>query len=680
MRSEQAIFDDLAALCSSPGFIHAIVTVCIRDNYVSFEGELRIEDMDSMFSMSRLVRTEVTTLIGLMMRAPVDFSIPAPEVLSDYILKAETLLQEMHNAMKNACADAIVAESATGSDIDPLTLGECLREPIFYGGEAAYTFQYRDLAPRKYKDDVAWLKRNKGVDLEIGREICQSLCKLLDERLTETLMDLADKPVAEWATLSGFTFSCRELATQTGYSVESVKAIIEIFTVPENERNATFTSLHAFNSAYAYPIIRRDSDEFVLLQHYGICEALYETPFYWMCADKAYVSTAFHHRGEFTERFSNKRLTDIFGTGHVFQNVEILKTRGKVLGEIDVLVLFGDRAVVLQAKSKKLTLEARKGNDLRLQDDFKAAVQESVDQAFTCAELLGDPSIILRSRDGKTIQLAEPPKTIFPMSVVADNYPALAFQVHQFLKTNSNEQVTLPLVLDIFALDMITEMLASPLRFLSYLSFRARFGKNLMMTHERVLLSYHLKYNLWVESDFDLVWLGDDISSHLDIAMAVRRDGISGAATPDGILTRIEGTPLAKILSDIESAPNPVAIDFGLMLLELNENTVWTINEHIAQILARTAIDGCLHDVVIGISSASVGLTIHCSRLADSEAAIELQFWCEMRKYSQKASRWFGLAIRPDGSIQLVVELTGDWEYDEEMERALASIQQITNS
>ena len=45
--------------------------------------------------------------------------------------------------------------------------------------------------------------------------------------------------------------------------------------------------------------------------------------------------------------------------------------KGKKVGEIDVLVIFGDRAIVLQAKSKRLTLEARKGNDNQIKDDFK---------------------------------------------------------------------------------------------------------------------------------------------------------------------------------------------------------------------------------------------------------------------------------------------------------------------
>ena len=239
----------------------------------------------------------------------------------------------------------------------------------------------------------------------------------------------------------------------------------------------------------------------MLFDQHALTEALYETPFYRMCADKAYSAIALKHRGEFTESFAAERLRRVFGDGRVFQNVEIVRLKGKSLGEIDVLVLFGNRAIVLQAKSKKLTLPARKGNDLQLKADFKAAVQDAVDQAIACAELLGDPSVSLRCRDGTTVPLAERPRTVFPVSIVADHYPALAFQARQFLRANSNEQIAAPLVTDVFALDEITEMLTSPLRLVSYLSFRARFGDKLMITHEHAVLSFHLRRSLWLKSD-----------------------------------------------------------------------------------------------------------------------------------------------------------------------------------
>ena len=237
----------------------------------------------------------------------------------------------------------------------------------------------------------------------------------------------------------------------------------------------------------------------LLQYYYGISEAMYESPFYWMCEDKMYAPTAFRHRGEFTETYSAERLKHVFGPERVFQNVELIKSKKEVLSEIDVLVLFGDRAIVLQAKSKRLTLEARKGNDLQLKDDFKKAVQSAVDQAVVCAELLGDKSVTLRTKNGREIFVSDRPRTIFPVTTVSDHYPALTFQARQFLNFKSNDQIVQPLAMDIFALDAITEMLTSPLRLLSYFNHRAQFGDKLVTTHEHMPLSYHLKRNLWLE-------------------------------------------------------------------------------------------------------------------------------------------------------------------------------------
>ena len=85
MRSEQEIFDDLAVLCSPQGFIHAVAFICFRDTIVSYSDELKAEDMAQLFLKSRLLRTEVTTLTGLMMRSPIDFILPTPEAISGYI-------------------------------------------------------------------------------------------------------------------------------------------------------------------------------------------------------------------------------------------------------------------------------------------------------------------------------------------------------------------------------------------------------------------------------------------------------------------------------------------------------------------------------------------------------------------------------------------------------------------
>ena len=673
-RSEQAIFDELAGLCVSPGFVHAIAVLCWRDVVVRFSDEVVGGDIAQMPTPSSLIRTEITTLIGLMMRGPIDFAAPEPQTLSGYLERSEQLLAELHQAMLQPAMGILRTQGNRPADVNPFSSGQFLREAIFYGAESAYPFQYCDLAPRKYEGDARWLVTNRGLDLEVGRQLCRGIGEVLGERLLATADSLRDRPPAEWTILPGFMFSCEELAGRTGSSVGVVRAFLDAFTLPATERNKGFTSIGEFNSAYTYPLIRKNSSEYLLFQYFGMVEALYDVPFYWMNEDKEYSSTASVHRGNFVETFAAERLSAVFGKHRVYRNVEIKKSKSHTLAEIDVLVIFGDRVIVVQAKSKRLTLLARKGNDRALQQDFKGAVQDGVDQCMKCAKLLTDTSVVLQTRSGGPLELRARPRSVFPIALVADHYPALAFQARQFLTVEATEGIAAPIVIDVFALDSITEMLESPLRLLSYIDFRARFGDKLTANHENMLLSYHLSRNLWLGSHINLLWVQDEVSGGLDAAMYVRREGLPGAATPEGILTKFRGTWFGRIVREIENVADRSAIALGLLLLELSEETIEKLNGYVKEVLGRTVADGALHDVSIFISGASTGLTVHSSTLQAGESARRLASHCSLRKYRQRADRWFGVAVRQDGALTLVVEVTGEWEENVEMERVIEGL------
>ena len=106
----------------------------------------------------------------------------------------------------------------------------------------------------------------------------------------------------------------------------------------------------------------------------------------------------------------------------------------------------------------------------------------------------------------------------------------------------------------------------------------------------------------------------------------------------------------------------------------LSEETVETLNGHVKGVLERTAADGELHDVSIYISGASTGLTLHSSTLRPPKSAQRLAGHCDVRKYLQKAERWFGVALRPDGTVVLVVEMMGEWKRDMDMERIVVEL------
>lgn len=669
-RAEAEIFGDLELLCSSPGYIHTIAFFCHRDNMIRYKGEIKTENLWHLFSRNRLIRTEISTLIGLMLKHEISYEIPAPDVMESYINRTEQLLEELHRSLSAPFFAGLNEPKSVDGGFHPFSIGQALREPIFYGGESAYSFQYRDFAVRKYRRDDEWLQANMGFSLSAARDVVRAIGLLSEEKGITTIKAMMSSPPERRTILPAEEFTSREVANRARVDEAIVERILSAFAVPEGERNSGFTALNEFNIANAAPLLRR-GDKFILFQLYGFAEALYEAPFYWMGADKSYVDTAMRNRGLFTEEFSVERLAHVFGADHVHSNVNIVESKGRKVGEIDVLVIFGNRAIVLQAKSKRLTLEARKGNDGQIKNDFKMSVQDAYDQGLICAKSLLDHKHAFVDNQSRNIAVPEI-KEAYILCVVSDHYPALSFQVRQFLKVETSDAIPPPFVLDVFALDAMTEMLDSPLLLLSYIDRRVKYSDRLVSSHEMTILSYHIKRNLWLGGEYDLVMLEDDIAADLDVAMIARREGIPGKKTPEGILSGLRTTAAGKVIRQIEAMPDPNTIDFGFFLLTISGDSVVEISRGIDKLAAMARVDGRNHDMTLGFDTAATGLTVHCNDDSLREAVPRLEAHCHLRKYSRKARTWFGICIEPkDGSIKFGINLDFPWSKDDEMESAV---------
>lgn len=675
-RSEQEVFGALEYLCTAPGYVHVLAMLSFRDNLVLYPGELTSDALSASYAPERTIRTEFSTLLGLMLKHPVDFSLPAPAEMQRLADQTYALLQELHACLNQPMLAAVrraAQEAQAGlsrEEATPFLSGGVLREAIFYGGESAYSFQYAAFAVERYSGDDAWLWENKGFRIADGRAVAEALSRLANKNLQATLDQLPDLPPEQWTMLPGFTFTLDDIADAANIPPTIAASVLAAVTAPVAPTNAGFTSIGDFNLANACPILRAPSGDYVALQAYGVVEALYDSPYYWMAADKAYATTAFRHRGDFTEALIARRLAEVFGEANVHRGVNVVGN-GRRVGEVDVLVLFADRALVVQCKSKKLTLEARRGNDLQLRDDFKKAVQEAYDQAFLCAKCLQDPALRFeRADDG--VEVAIPAlREIYPLCVLSDHYPALAAQARGFLKAESDAVIRAPLVGDVFLIDVLAEMLASPLHFLSYVNRRVGYADRIVPTSELAILGYHLQQNLWLEDKTGMITLAEDFSIPLDAAMTVRRLGVPGRDTPEGVLTRLDGLQLDRLLKAIEARADPAFVDLGFLLLSLNDQTLQNLDRGLKQVAERTRRDGKSHDLTLGFDDSQGGLTVHCSRLPNDEGAARLTDHCRRRKYLHRAESWFGLSVRADDGLpKFGIQLRFPWTYDAAMERA----------
>ena len=670
MRSETEVFEDLRLLCQSEGYVHALANLSFRDNIVGYSGQLSPNDMLPLFSPERLIRTEISTLIGLMIQGNIVWTMPSAKVVQEQMDRTECLLKELHGTLQLPFYDAFEKQKF------PLELfgqGEFLREAIFYAGESAYTFQYRDFASKKYAADDAWLRENKGFSILAARTIAQSIARFQEHKLMATTVQMAAIPPEQWSILPGYSFSVAEIAAASGEPEPTVASFLDAFALAPNEKNKSFRGLDDFNVANATPLLRFNN-KFVLLQSYSLVGSLYESPFYWMAKDTTYRSKAMENRGNFTESFCRDRLELVFGSSRVHTNVDIFESKAKKFGEIDVLAFFGDRAVIVQAKSKRLTMESRKGNDGQIRDDFKKSVQDAYDQGLACAQKLTDPKVKLTGSDGRQISVPSHLSEIYILCVVAEHYPALHLQVRQFLKYSQTNVIKPPMVLDVFALDAITEMLRSPLHFLSYINRRVGYNERLMATHETVILSYHLQKNLWLDDEFDQVIMGDDISVDLDVAMAARRNGVTGQKTPDGILSRLSATSVGRIITAIEVHPDPAVLDFGFLLLSLSEKATIEASTAIDRMVKLARDDGQVHGITLGFNSSKNGFTIHCTSEPVPIAEARLRRHCVLSKYREKATAWFGVCLHPnDQTIRFGFNLNYEWQTNIDLDRLEAT-------
>jgi len=334
--------------------------------------------------------------------------------MQSYVERTEALLEELHQAMIKPWFEGWDSGAGKIPEGDPFANASAMREPIFYGGESAYHFQYEQLACLKYGADNAWLQTNKRFRIDDACRIAEGLGRLQSKRQLECFQSLRKLPSDQWTILPGFVFTKEDAADASGIPGETVESVLDAFSCSPSERNSSFTALNEFNATNAMPILKIGHGSYILLQHYSLLEAIYENPFFWMAADKPYLQTAVANRGRFAEGFAADRLEAVFGTARVLRNVDIYKGKDR-FAEADVLVLYGDRAIVVQAKSKRLTIEARKGNDLQFHDDFKKAIQDAYDQALVCADALSNEGFRFVLSSGAEVAISNKPKVIFPI-------------------------------------------------------------------------------------------------------------------------------------------------------------------------------------------------------------------------------------------------------------------------
>ena len=671
-RPVEEIFEDLRSLAQSEGALHEISSLIYRDHFVTVDrhdGRV-VDDPEYRWSTSKLNANEILLLLGLMVQSPAEHTFSVQPVGDRFVAGVDSLLHEFHGRVAEEAASTF--HPTTNSMIEQEnSIGLSAREAIYYGAAGFYLHQFLKFGRRRYRKDTEWLLRNVGISIRPMLEIAKFILDRINAQMT----------VVGHLRENGQDFSKGELTASLLIAKEDVRkkfggksdAFFGKFVTPITEANEKFNDPFSVNGVALAPIIEMGDYLYVPVQ-YRLCESIYESPFFWMMGDGAYANVHAQHRGEFVEHTAADILCSVFGSENVHKNVVVARNARERGGEIDVLVAYGEFVIVVQAKSKRVTLKARAGDADALKTDFKGAVQDPYKQALECIELIKAGAKCIAD-DGNELELHTLPR-FFPMVVLSDSFPASTMLSRAMLQRSDE---VAPVIWDIGVLDCVARLLPSPIEMLFYLKCRSDAFDHIVSDSEYNYLGYHIRSKLALPAESDMLMLERDFATVVDDFMIAADVGIE-ADRPKGILERAKIPVVSDLLTELKAA-DPRAASVLVDLYDLSSAALEDISANVLNIREELAATGKAIKA-FSISTESGGLTYAVTLTTDAKGAEAARAIGAKHKYDTKSDRWYVVldSIQTENPIDSLWALVWPWVEDENEAEASEQVATMFNS
>ncbi len=655
-REVSEIFDDLRSLAQSDGALHSISSIFYRDWVITVdmkEGKV-VDDAEHRWSTTKLNNNEMLLLLGLTVQSSTEKTFSVLPDNDDFSERADHLLREFHDRLMLEAfshIDFSAAKFAEGPD----TLSALAREAIYYGADSFYLHQYEQFSRHRYRQDGDWLLGNVGLSIRPMLEIARFIVDRINLQLTATMTLHGEKhPVSFGDQTDSLLVSKSELVKRFGKKAE---AFISKFSTPILSANLQFTNPFDVNQVSLAPLIDM-GDVLYVPNQYRLFETIYESPFYWMMDDPQYINTAAIHRGEFLEKTTAHLLRSVFGTDHVFENVTIHRNRKEIAGEADVLVVYGEFVIIVQAKSKRIRLDARAGDIDALKADFEGAIQAPYRQAYEFAELI-QTGAECQTKDGNVMAF---PRTVrvFPAVILSDHFPSSTILSSLMLERSGR---IAPVIWDIGVLDCVTRILPSPVDLLFYLKCRSDAFEHIKSDSEFNFLGYHLQNKLVLPADADLMMIERDFATAIDDFM-ISRDMKIERERPIGILERIEIPVISDLLKSLKNAP-PQLASVVIDLYDFSSAALENLSRQ--ALLLREEVSGGKAFKAFSILTESGGLTYLVCRRLNAKIRSAAEAIGTKHKYDSKCDRWYVVidSVETEFPIDALLPILGTWEEDE---------------
>ena len=371
------ILADLDELVQQAGFVYTFCLLALEDQIVPLDA------VDTIDWHERLSQQELALLLRLLANSPLDLkAVPSRPVYDGQAQAARALLKELQASFwqfSPAFRQSLMhpPPGASGAPSLAALHPDSVVESIFYSALGAYDFQYLAMAKQRYAEDAAWLTNYIGAPYADVVDVVPLLEQVLEERFQSLRQPTSFEDFCR-IVFEAYCFDASDLPSTHR---ESVEALCRAFSFIPGDAPGLPLEVGDYNRVNSHPLLSVEGFGYFFPIYSLLPQALYESPFYWMNDDPSYSQSGFQNKGAFTERFPCSLLRSVLGEHNVYHGLKLRQGKSDIT-DIDVLGVYGNKAIIVQAKSKKLTIPSRRGDVVSLQKDFQQAIQDAYEQGL----------------------------------------------------------------------------------------------------------------------------------------------------------------------------------------------------------------------------------------------------------------------------------------------------------
>jgi hypothetical protein len=641
--------------------------------------------------------------VGYLATRPIGDAYPSP-FEGNSIETFERLIEQYFNSIPlHLLTDRPALSERTSAD---KLLMSAKIHSLYVRGDA-YPHQFLQYSSEVYGQHDQWFNSNLGFTIDNAIRIARSIPVELERRVNESATSARTNAprraeeflqAAEAAGLSRrglelriachlhfgkardlLSFTVEEIAKVSGQGMNVCKAFLKRMSQRFGYRNPLFpdTFVGATKAPWDYncvderPFIEHD-DKYWLFTNSMLPSVLFYTFYFDLMADSAYRPTFEASRGAFVEL----KVKDY--AARVFPKEAVLLNPKYPNGEefADVAVLYDGKVLIFQCKAKGFTRSARIGEDFaQLRADMQAGIRAAFDQAVRARKYIRDSNeAISRTEDGDLHIDTKQITDIYLINVTFMPFHAMATRFENIEGAlGLFPEREYPLSMPVGDLDIVSQLLDSPARFLHYINRRLTIEKTAFDLHadELDLLGFYLAQGMYFTSEEfqGATALGlSGFSEQIDEYVHRKYDKHEQVERPEAPMP----PGFSELIRDIELLQSMYRTDCAIALLDMGGRARSKIVELIEAAKSATRADGKQHSVSMGAPEHSRGFSFVSLGDADStDTVFKAAFgFAVLKKYAERFNEWFGFGwqLRSSTSVDSAIMLRFAWQQDEVME------------